>query len=105
MDILNNIFNTLVQFMGAHSGLLIKARDYVQDNFGAPGLIAGFIFIASVSALLAGKLIKLSFDIIRYVALPSVAISFVASYFLPFSFMYILPLTVAVFSLLLIIKG
>nr|MBN2276907.1 hypothetical protein [candidate division Zixibacteria bacterium] len=86
-------------------GLFDSAKNYVEHEFGTAGLIAAAILLVSIAGLLLSKAVKVSFDIVRYVAVPSVAITFVATYFLPFSFVYILPVTVAFFSIFLIVRG
>jgi len=82
-----------------------QAREFIEVRFGTAGLIACGLLLASILGLILAKVTKLSFDIVRYVAVPSVAVTFVATYFLPFSFVYILPVTVAFFSIVLIVKG
>ncbi len=87
------------------TGIIGAAKNFVQGHFGIPGLIAAGILLLSVAAILVMKIIKISFDILRYVVIPSVAITFIATYFLPLSFAYILPVTVAFFSIVLLVKS
>lgn len=87
------------------NGVIAAAKLFVQERFGTPGLIAVAILLASIAGLLLSKAVKVSFDIVRYVAVPSVAVTFIATYFLPHSFVYILPVTVAFFSIVLIVRG
>ena len=87
------------------NGVITAAKLFVQERFGTPGLIAAGILLVSIAGLLLSKAIKMSFDVVRYVAVPSVAVTFIATYFLPYSFVYILPVTVAFFSIVLIVKG
>jgi hypothetical protein len=87
------------------TGFITAGRQFIQSRFGIPGLIAAAILLLSVIAILTMKIVKISFDILRYVVVPSVAITFVATYFLPYSFTYILPVTVAFFSIVLIVKS
>ncbi len=82
-----------------------QAKEFIEVRFGTPGLIACGLLLASILGLILAKVTKLSFDLLRYVAIPAVATTFVASYFLPYSFVYILPVTVAFFSIVLIVKG
>jgi hypothetical protein len=84
---------------------LASAKDALLETFGTPGLIAIVILFLSVAVLLVMKITKMTFDVIRYVAVPSVVISFLATYFLPYSFVFVLPLAVSFFSLVLIVKG
>jgi len=104
MDLKELMQITMTQFTEPN-GILFAARSFVEERFGTPGLIAAGILLVSIFGLLVSKAVKISFDIVRYVAVPSVAVSFVATYFLPLSFVYILPVTVAFFSIFLIVKG
>jgi hypothetical protein len=105
MEMLNEIFRFATDRMGDNGGWLLPARQYIEDQFGTPGLIAVGLLIAGIVVLVLSKTLKLSFDVVRYVAIPSVAISFIATCFLPLSFVYILPVTVAFFSIVLMVKG
>ncbi len=105
---MNELIQTALTNLGDFSQFnepLTSARSYIEDTFGTPGLIAAGILIAAMLGLILSKLVKMSFDVVRYVAVPSVATTFIATYFLPFSFIFILPVTVAFFSIILIIKG
>lgn len=87
------------------SGLIDVGRQFIEENFGTAGLIAAALLLVSIVGLLLSKITKLSFNLVRFVVIPSVAITFVATYFLPYSFVYILPVTVAFFSVVLMVKG
>lgn len=82
-----------------------QAKSFIEGRFGTAGLIACGLLIAAILGLFLGKITKLSFDLLRYVVVPSVAITFIATYFLPFGFVYILPVAVAFFSIVLVVKG
>lgn len=87
------------------NGLLGNGLQYVRAQFGTPGVIAAAVLSLSILALIAVKILKIVFDILRYVVLPSVVVTYVATLFLPYSFVNILPAAVAVFSVVLIVKG
>jgi hypothetical protein len=87
------------------TGLFGLGVQFIQTHFGTPGLIAALILSLSILALIAVKLLKIAFDVLRYVVIPSVVVTFIATFFLPYSFVYILPVTVALFSVVLIVKG
>lgn len=87
------------------SGLIDVGRQFIEEKFGTAGLIAAALLLVSIVGLLLSKITKLSFNLVRFVVIPSVAITFVATYFLPYSFVYILPVTVAFFSVVLMVKG
>jgi len=84
---------------------LEAVKQLIQDNFGTAGVIAAATLFVSIVALLLSKILKAGFNIVRYVVLPSVVVTFIATYFMPYSFAYILPVTVSFFSVVLMIKG
>ena len=87
------------------SGLIDVGRQFIEDKFGTAGVIAAALLLVSIVGLLLAKVTKLSFNLVRFVVIPSVAVTFIATYFLPYSFVYILPVTVAFFSVVLMVKG
>jgi hypothetical protein len=50
-------------------------------------------------------MVKLSFDVIRCVAIPALVVAFIGAWLMPFSFYHILPVTAALFSGILLLKG
>jgi hypothetical protein len=105
MKLINEIFQKATGQLGEQGGFLEQARLYIESEFGTAGLIAAGLLIAGIVALILSKTLKLSFDVIRYVVIPSVAVSFIGTCFLPLSFVFILPVTVAFFSVVLMVKG
>lgn len=87
------------------SGLIDVSRQFIEERFGTAGIIAAALLLVSIVGLILGKVTKLSFNLVRFVVIPSVAVTFIATYFLPYSFGYILPVTVAFFSVVLMVKG
>jgi hypothetical protein len=105
MDAMSQIYQQAMAQIGEPSALFTSAKIFIEERFGAPGLIASGILLLAIIGLILSKAVKLSFAVVRYVVVPSIAVTFVATYFLPYSFVYILPATVAFFSILLIAKG
>ena len=103
------MINELLQEASSHlnesQGLIDIGRQFIEEKFGTAGVIAAAILVVSIVGLLLGKVTKLSFNLVRFVVIPSVAVTFIATYFLPYSFVYILPVTVAFFSVVLMVKG
>ncbi|MGB5107164.1 MAG: hypothetical protein WBP29_15215 [Candidatus Zixiibacteriota bacterium] len=87
------------------SGIIGTGAHYIESQFGTIGVIAALILCLSILTLVVGKLLKILFNVVRYVAIPSVVVAFVATLFLPYPFAYILPAAVAVFSMVLIVKS
>lgn len=102
---MNEILQQAMTHLHDPGDFIASAKILIEERFGAPGLIAVGLLIASALGLILSKAVKLIFDIVRYVAIPSVAITFIGTYFLPHSFVYILPVTVAFFSVVLMVKG
>jgi len=102
---MKELLQQILAGLGDPQGLIESVKGFILGKFGTPGLIAAIVLLVSLLGLMVIKAVKLSFDVVRYVAVPSVAVTFIATYFLPYSFVYIFPVTVAFFSIILIIKG
>ena len=85
--------------------VMSQIQQYILDNFGPKGLYAAYISAAAVGLLLFWKMVKLSFAALKYMVLPAVAIAFVGSFFLPYTFSTLLPVTVSGCSLFLLFKA
>ena len=88
-----------------YSGLLGTARAYIVNNFGETGLIATYIALAVLVLFIVSRLAKLTFSAVKYLVIPSLALAFLASLFLPYSFAAALPVSVTVCSLFLLFRG
>ncbi len=82
-----------------------SARAFIVEHFGESGLYAAYITTAAIVVFVLSKLFKISFSILKLVVVPSVALAFVATFFLPYNFFYFLPVTVSLFSVLLLFRG
>ena len=85
--------------------IMAQIQQYILDNFGPKGLYAAYISAAAVGLLLFWKMVKLSFAALKYMVLPAVAMAFVGSFFLPYTFSTLLPVTVSGCSLFLLFKA
>lgn len=88
-----------------YSGLLGSAKMYIIENFGETGLIAAYIALAVLVLFVVSRLAKLTFSAVKYLVIPSLAIAFLVSLFLPYSFAAALPVSVTVCSLFLLFRG
>ena len=88
-----------------YSGVLGSAKGYIIEHFGQNGLYAAYIAAAVVVLFLVSRLAKLTFSAVKYLVIPSLALAFLASLFLPFSFAAALPISVTVCSLFLLFRG
>lgn len=87
------------------SGLFGSAEKFILDHFGQNGLYAAYIAGAVIILFVISRLAKLGFSAVKYLVIPSVALAFIASFFLPYSFAAALPVSVTVCSLFLLFKG
>jgi hypothetical protein len=87
------------------SGFLGPVRQYIVDNFGQSGLMAAYLVVAVLVLVLISKLVGVGLSALKYLVIPAVALAFVASLFLPFSFITALPVTATVCSLFMLFKG
>lgn len=85
--------------------VLDPIRQYIFNQFGQAGLYAAYLLVGAAILLLVYKLVKFSFELVFFVALPSVLAAFVLTFFLSYSFVYMLPATVAVFTLGLVLRS
>ncbi len=95
----------LTQKADEYTGVLGSVRQTILDNFGQNGLIAAYIALAALVLVLVLRLTKVTFSAVKYLAIPAVALAFIGSQFLPYSFPALLPVTVAGCSLVLLFKG
>ena len=88
-----------------YSGVLGAVRNFIIQNYGENGLIAAYIAVAAFLLFIISKLTKITFSTIKYLVLPAVALAFIASFFVPYTFFALLPVTVTFSSLFLLFKG
>ncbi len=105
MSLLANIQNgDIGRAIAEQQQNLDPIRQYIFDHFGQNGLYAAYFLVAAAVLLLAYKVVKLSFHLMLFVALPAAISAFLLSFVLPFSFFYLLPATAAVFTLGLVMR-
>lgn len=106
MNFLTNIQSSdIARAIAGHREALDPIRQFIVENFGQNGLYAAYLLAAAIVILLLYKLVKFSFELIFFVGLPSVLAAFVLTFALPYSFFYLLPATVAVFTMGLVLRS
>lgn len=106
MNFLSNIQSgDIAKAVTEHQQTLDPLRQFIVEHFGQTGLYAAYFLAAAIVLLLIYKLVKFSFELIFFVVLPSALAAFVLTFFLPYNFSYLLPATVAVFTLGLVMKN
>ena len=88
-----------------YTGVIEQAKGYVVNHFGESGLIAAYIAGGVLLLFVLTRLAKLTLSAVKYLVIPSVALAFLASVFLPLTFAVALPVSVTVCSLFLLFKG
>ena len=88
-----------------YTTFLAPVQEYIVDNFGENGLIATYIALAVLALFAISRAAKLTFSAIKYLVIPALALSFLASMFMPVTFAAALPISVTVCSLFLLFRG
>ena len=102
---LKEIFESISDAASGYSGVLAQVQQFLFDQFGQPGVYAAYISAAAIGILFMWKMVKLSFSAMKYMVLPAVALAFVGTFFLPYSFTTLLPVTASGCSIFLMFKG
>lgn len=84
---------------------LAGLHGYLIGQFGAMATWSIYLAAAAIAVLVIWRLVKLSFDILRCVAIPSVAVALVGAWLSPLAFMHILPVAAALFAGLMLFRG
>lgn len=104
LSVLASLFESFSKNGSEASTVLTSFRQTILDQFGQNGLYAAYISCGAIALFVLVKILKLTFTILRVVVLPSVALAFVGSFFLPVSFYYLLPVTVSLSSVWLVFR-
>ncbi len=88
-----------------YAGVFGSVKAVIIEHFGDNGLIAAYIVAAVLILVVVSRLAKIGFAAARYLVLPAVALAFLGSFFMPYSFFMLLPVTVTACSLVLLFKG
>ena len=88
-----------------YSGVVGSVQRVIVEHFGQNGLYAAYVVVAALILLVAAKLAKVTFSTLKYVVVPSLALAFLGTFFVPYSFTSLLPVTVTCCSLVLLFKG
>ena len=84
---------------------LLHLHGTLVGELGLMVTLSIYLALGSLLMLVLWRMVKLSFDVVRCVVIPSAALALVGAWLLPFSFYHILPVTAALFSGLLLLKG
>ena len=93
--VLTQILNSALQVFGTPIRLIEEANLFVYSYLGFWGQLAFDLVLFYVLFLIAFKVTKALFDVAFYVIVPSLVLSWVSSFLLPFAFASILPVCLA----------
>jgi hypothetical protein len=102
--VLTQIVNSVATVLTAPIKLIEEANLFVYSHLGTLGQLAFDLILFYVLCLIAFKVTKAVFDVAFYVIVPSVALSLVSSFVLPFAFASILPVCVVLLIVVNILR-
>jgi len=80
-------------------------HSYAFEKLGPTGGTALMVFLALASLAIVIRILRFVFDLLRYVLLPSAAVSGLLVLVTPLSFLFVFPISTAIFGVLLLIKS
>lgn len=80
-------------------------HEYLLSQLGQTATFAIYLALGAIVLLALFRSFKFSFDVLRFVVVPTTAIAFVGSLLLPYSFLTIAPFAAIACSTLLFIRG
>ncbi|MCI0406917.1 MAG: hypothetical protein L0Z48_09010 [candidate division Zixibacteria bacterium] len=92
------IYNSVYQAVSAF-------HSYAFEKLGPTGGTALMVFLALASLAIVIRILRFVFDLLRYVLLPSAAVSGLLVLVTPLSFLFVFPISTAIFGVLLLIKS
>ncbi|HOD67068.1 MAG TPA: hypothetical protein PK186_10025 [candidate division Zixibacteria bacterium] len=81
------------------------AQEWIVAHFGQNGLYAAAFIGAALGLYLILQLIRITLAALKYLVVPGVGLALLGSLVLPFSFFFLLPITLSACSLVLLFKG
>jgi hypothetical protein len=100
-----SVAETVTNSSGDVAGILAIARDWILQNFGTNGLYAAYLVGFVLAVFVLSKAVKITFAMLKYLVVPGFGLALVGSFVLPYSFFFLLPITITGCSLLLLFKG
>jgi len=87
-----------------YSGVIGNVKGVILEHFGPNGLIAAYIVLAVLVLVVVSRLARITFSTLKYLVM-AVALAVLASFVLPYSLVFLLPVTVTGCSLFLLFRG
>jgi hypothetical protein len=95
----------LAGWPGRLADIAESIHGYLTAEYGQVAAWAIYLAVAALSVLVLWRLVKFSFDVVRCVAIPSMAVALVGAWLSPLSFTSILPVAAALFAGLMLFRG
>lgn len=89
-----HVVSSVVQNLTVFLDWFKDANLYFHDHFGLLGQLAFDLVLFYFLFLVISKIFKAALEVVFYVVIPSLVLSFVTSFVLPFAFATILPVSV-----------
>lgn len=80
-------------------------QQWILDQFGQNGLYAAYFVGLVLGVFLTIQIVRITFATLKYLVLPGVGLALIGSLILPYSFFFLLPITMSACSLILLFKG
>lgn len=85
------IIENIILFFKTGFEWFVQLNHYVKGNFGFFAQVALDLAILYFLFLLLSKMVKVAFDMLKFVVLPSLLLTGIISFFLPYTFLNLLP--------------
>jgi hypothetical protein len=101
----NALVGGLQSLAGGLTEKIVVVHGALVASLGMRGTLALYLTLGILATLVLWRMVKLSFDIVRCVAIPALLVAFIGAWLMPLSFYHILPVSTALFSGILLLKG
>jgi len=99
------LFDRIRNLFIAGNDLVVAFNAYLAASFGRVFQLAIDWVLIGLLLVLAMRLFKFSFDVLRYVVVPSVLVSGILAAFTSLSFLYVMPFAMGVGTVFMLFKS
>jgi len=85
--------------------MLVSLKEIISGEFGSGGMFALAIILVTTTVLVVQSLMKIVFKLIKYVAIPSVILAFLADQLIDMPFSDAMPVAVCICVIVLLFKS
>jgi hypothetical protein len=93
------------EFFLAGNELVVAFNEYLASHFGTAFQVGVDWVLLGLLLVLVLRLFKFSFDVLRYVVVPSLVISGLVAAFTSLSFLYVMPMAMGAGTVLMLFKS